>query len=183
MDIRIPKEISKELAEETGWHIGDGSMNYYLNKGSKKGLYSLRGHIIDDVEHYEKRIKAIIKTLYNLNIRCHKQDSTGIYGFQIWDDKIVFFKNKILKLPLGKKKDIKIPKVFLYDKEHIKSAIRGIFDTDGTLYLENKRGKLYPRIHIPTISEKLAKQLKKYINLLGINSTLYKEPRGHKDSS
>ena len=26
--IKIPKEITKDLAEETGLHIGDGSMNY-----------------------------------------------------------------------------------------------------------------------------------------------------------
>lgn len=25
----LPKEISLDLAEETGWHIGDGSMNFY----------------------------------------------------------------------------------------------------------------------------------------------------------
>jgi len=35
----IPKKITPELAEETGWHIGDGSMNYYNNKGKLKGIY------------------------------------------------------------------------------------------------------------------------------------------------
>ena len=43
-------KITPELAEEVGWHIGDGSMNFY--KG--KGLYQLRGHIEDDKEHYIK---------------------------------------------------------------------------------------------------------------------------------
>ena len=40
------------LAEEIGLHIVDGSMNMY----SIKGLYQLRGNIIDDKEHYQKRI-------------------------------------------------------------------------------------------------------------------------------
>jgi len=30
--MKIPSKISCELAEETGWHIGDGSMNFYKNK-------------------------------------------------------------------------------------------------------------------------------------------------------
>ena len=37
--ISIPTHLSAELAEETGWHIGDGSMNYYDNKGYNRGFY------------------------------------------------------------------------------------------------------------------------------------------------
>ena len=48
MSMIIPSEINAELAEETGWHIGDGSMNYYKSKGKLKGFYQLRGHIDDD---------------------------------------------------------------------------------------------------------------------------------------
>ena len=46
--MQIPDDISLELAEEVGWHIGDGSMNFYKNRGKVKGLYQLRGHIEDD---------------------------------------------------------------------------------------------------------------------------------------
>lgn len=31
--LKIPKEMSLELAEEIGLHIGDGSMNYYSKRG------------------------------------------------------------------------------------------------------------------------------------------------------
>ena len=46
--MQIPKNISSELAEEVGWHIGDGSMNFYKNRGKIRGFYQLRGHIEDD---------------------------------------------------------------------------------------------------------------------------------------
>jgi len=39
--IILPVEITCDLAEETGIHIGDGSMNKY----SKGFFYQLRGHI------------------------------------------------------------------------------------------------------------------------------------------
>jgi len=32
MKITIPSRINDELAEGIGWHIGDGSMNFYFNK-------------------------------------------------------------------------------------------------------------------------------------------------------
>ena len=31
-NIKLPRKITTELAEETGLHIGDGSMNFYKNK-------------------------------------------------------------------------------------------------------------------------------------------------------
>ena len=179
MELTIPKTISKELAEETGWHLGDGSMNYYKKRNLTKGLYQLRGHIKDDVIHYDIRIKTIFKSLYNLDINCHEQKSTGIYGFQIWDDSLINFKNKILNLPLGKKGEIKIPDVFLKESNLSKSVIRGIFDTDGCLYLEKRNGKLYPRIKISTTSVILSNQLKNEINKLGLRATKYTTKRNN----
>jgi len=168
----IPFEISKELAEETGWHIGDGSMNYYNNKGYRKGIYQLRGHFEDDKEHYIKRIKPIFKILYNLDISLRDMPSTRVFGFQIWSNKLARFKEE-LGLPLGKKLDIKIPDIFL-EHEILKIAIiRGIFDTDGCVYLEPKNNKLYPRLEIGTISEELGIQLVVILNELGLRATKY----------
>ena len=80
-NIKIPEEITTELAEETGLHIGDGSMNFYNNKGNFKGIYSLRGHICDDVKHYNSRIKFLYWKLYNLKINLRKMESTGFMDF------------------------------------------------------------------------------------------------------
>ena len=46
-DLILPKSYSKELAEETGIHIGDGSM--YLYK-EKYGVYCFSGHEQEDIE-------------------------------------------------------------------------------------------------------------------------------------
>ena len=170
--MNIPKTITPELAEETGWHIGDGSMNYYVNGNKKKGLYQLRGHKLDDVEHYNSRIKTLYKSLFEIDIPLRLMDSTGVYGFQIWSNKLIDFKTE-LGLPTGKKNEISIPKLFLNNKELTKSIIRGIFDTDGCLYLQKRYNKLYPRIKIVTTSKKLAKQLKEQIIQLGIRATSY----------
>ena len=169
----IPK-ISEELAEEVGWHIGDGSMNFYKNRGTLKGFYQLRGHMEDDKEHYEKRIKPLFERLFGIKINIRDMPSTRVVGFQIWNNDLINFKKKI-GLTLGYKYEIPIPKIFLSNKNLIKAVIRGIFDTDGGIYLEKKNNKLYPRIYIGTISVKLSDQLLKLLKDLEIRATRYSQ--------
>lgn len=172
MKVYIPKEISEELAEETGWHIGDGSMNYYDNKGFKWGLDQLRGHIEDDKEHYIKRIKPIFKFFYDINISLREMPSTRVFGFQIWSNDLIKFKED-LGLKPGPKIDVKIPKIFLENKNLKIAVVRGIFDTDGGIYLEKKNNKFYPRTYITTISEILSRQLLEILNEMGLRATLH----------
>ena len=181
-DLIIPTKISELLAEETGLHIGDGTMNFYRQKNKIKGSYELRGHIIDDRPHYDTRIKEIYKELYNIKVPLKEMRKTGVFGFQIWSDSLVNFKSKILGLPLGPKKEISIPYQFL-NKNHLKKAvIRGIYDTDGCLYIEKKRNQsLYPRIKFTTTSGILAKQIKKELVKLNIRATHYFHRRKEKN--
>lgn len=160
------------LAEETGWHIGDGSMNYYENRGKLRGIYQLRGHMKDDKLHYIKRIKPIFEKLYNVKINLRNMPSTRVFGFQIWNNSIIKFKEN-LGLPLGKKFNVTIPSKFLKNKELKIAIIRGIFDTDGCIYLEKKNKKLYPRLEIKTISFNLSEQLLNIFNELKFRVTCY----------
>lgn len=170
MEIKIPNKVTLDLAEEVGWHIGDGSMNYYNNKG----FYQLRGHIEDDREHYISRIAPIFKKLYGINLNLREMPSTRVFGFQIWSNELIKFKQK-LGLSVGKKFDISIPNIFLKEKELKLSVLRGIFDTDGSINLEKKNNKLYPRIYISTICPTLACQLFSLFNEMGLRATKYSE--------
>ncbi len=172
--MKLPSKISTELAEETGWHIGDGSMNFYKNHGKLRGFYQLRGHIEDDKEHYEKRIKCLFKKLFDIGVKIREMPSTRVIGFQIWKDELIEFK-KEFGLPLGKKYEIIIPKKFLAKISLKKAVIRGLFDTDGGIYLERKNKKLYPRMYITTISLELSNQLLKIFKELNIRATKYSQ--------
>jgi len=172
--MKLPSKISPQLAEEIGWHIGDGSMNFYKNRGQTKGFYQLRGHIEDDKKHYLERIKPIFKKLFGVVPSIREMPSTRVIGFQIWDNDLVHFKNN-LGLPLGKKLEITIPKKVLSKKGLKKAVIRGIFDTDGGIYLEKKNNKLYPRMYITTISFNLSEQLLNLFEELGLRATRYSQ--------
>jgi hypothetical protein len=58
------------------------------------------------------------------------------------------------------------------------AAIRGIFDTDGMLFLEKRRGKLYPRIEIKQASQILSKQIYQILELLDFRVTKHIDHRG-----
>ena len=116
------------------------------------------------------------KKLFNLDVSIRNMPSTGVIGFQIWSDALVSFKSSILGLSLGKKLDFPIPE-YLKEKELFFSFIRGLFDTDGTFYIENKRGKPYPRIEIKIICAQLSKDITELLNKYGIRATLYRYKR------
>ena len=175
--VTIPQKISPPLAEETGLHIGDGTMGFYNSRGKIKGSFALRGHLIDDRPHYDSVIKGLYKEVYGISISLREMQSTGVYGFQIWNNDLVEFKSKKLGLPLGKKMDITIPPFFLENKENKISVLRGIYDTDGCLYLEKKKNKLYPRIKFSTTSLPLIHQLRQILSELNLRATSYSHIR------
>ena len=174
----IPYIKDPDLAYETGVHIGDGSMNFYLNKGIEKGLYQLRGHILDDKQYYVY-LKSLYENLFGVRISIREMKTDGVLGFQLWSDELVSFK-KSLGLPLGKKKNITIPTIFLKEKELMIAVVRGIFDTDGCIYLE-KRRRLYPRIEIRTTSIPLSNQILNILKNIDIRATLYVIKRKNKN--
>ena len=155
----IPHNISEDLAEETGIHCGDGSMNHY-----KSYVYSLEGHIKDDREYYINHIKNLYKKLYNIDVRLRDRINAGVFGFQLGSKGLVTFKSCRLGLPLGIKSNIKIPEIIRKSNNKVLAAfIRGFFDTDGGIYLERKNNKLYPRIKINNNSEIIMSELKELL--------------------
>jgi hypothetical protein len=166
--VKVPSSLNEKLAEETGIHIGDGSMNIY----DGRFLYSLRGHRDDDFEYYTKHITAIYREVYNLDVRIRSWHD--VIGFQKASKMLVTFKQHALKMPLGRKGDIKIPYSIASDCSLACSCLRGILDTDGCVYLEKKSTGLYPRIEISSTSEPLVKQINGILNeFLKINGSCY----------
>ena len=71
-----------------------------------------------------------------------------------------------LKLPSNKEKcqNVFIPKQIIKNKKLLDGCLRGIVDTDGSLFLAKKSHRTdYPSIEISTTSKKLAKQLKEIL--------------------
>jgi len=129
--IRIPEKMTVKLAEETGIHIGDGNLHISTEEGKFKSYrYGITGDLTNEYLYHKMYIKPLIKEIYNLNISVLKRENKNAVESYCKSKVIVTFKNKILGLPIGNKRDIKIPEEILKNNEFQKRCVVGIIDTD-----------------------------------------------------
>lgn len=127
--IRIPEDITEELAEEIGIHIGDGNL-YVSGKKNIFYRYNISGDLLNELIYHQGYLKELMKKLYNLEPTLILRDNKNSVDTTIKSKAIVEFKNKILGLPIGPKRNIKIPDSIRINKDFQKRGISGIIDTD-----------------------------------------------------
>ena len=126
--IKIPAELTEDLAEDIGIHVGDGSL---YSHGKPYGPYefSYSGNILE--KEYMDHIVKLKKKLYNINkIRKYIYKNELRVNFNSLA--IATFYSKIVGLPIGKKKDIDVPDIIknCSDKKITAAFLRGLIDTD-----------------------------------------------------
>ena len=163
--INLPQKMSKELAEEIGVHLGDGCLrktrNYFSVRCDRKEEEYVKNHLI-----------PLYKKLYNIEPRLIFPKNLS--GFEIHSKSLFEFKHNILKIPYGPKIErITVPRTILEskNKEIYRSFIRGLFDTDGCIYIA--RGN-YPRISITIKSKIFMKQIYNMLKKLGFLPSIHK---------
>lgn len=134
-------------------------------------LYSLRGHKKDDYEYYTNHITPLYRDLYNIDVKIRSW--RDVIGFQKASKMMVTFKHSTLGIPLGRKGDIQIPHDIFNDVSFACSCLKGIFDTDGCIYLEKKASGLYPRIEISSTSKPLISQISAILEAIKIDSSCW----------
>ncbi len=129
--VKLPENISLELAEETGIHLGDGCLiNYFDSDGYFSFRYVLPKDLKDEEIYHEEFVVPLLKTLYGVNPLLLKRKDKNSIETRINSKIIANFKNKILGLPFGTKKYAEIPKIIFDNNELAKRCLVGIFDTD-----------------------------------------------------
>jgi len=175
--IKIPTELTEDLAYLIGVHIADGSMNVYRRKHAVDYPYKCSGHPINDKEYYKSVLKPLFKQVFNFDLKCF-YGADGCIFLKFNSKAFVTFCNKAIGLPLGKKSDIiKIPEVILRAPLAVKIAcVKGIFDTDFCLNFKNKNGKAhdYPVIKISVRSPFLIEDIANILDGLDFNYSKYR---------
>ena len=160
-------DITTDICELTGTFIGDGCFNCYKNN-----LYHVEfaGDSRYDLPYYEKRIIPIIKNIVpdinpHLYYGHNMENSLRVV---LYSKKMFIFIKDFLGFSPGKKTfDVKIPdKIILAGEEYMRATIRGIFDTDGGVFLDKRKmyKTPYPRIFLQTVSKPLYDQLFTYLS-------------------
>ena len=128
MTITIPKTNTNEFAEFYGAMLGDGCVY-----GNLSGI-CIAGHSTLDQNYHTHRLRHLIILLFGVEPKLYyskdqKSIRTVLYSKEI----ALFFRD--LGFPVGlKKNSLRIPPYFFADKALLRSCIRGLYDTDGTIY-------------------------------------------------
>lgn len=180
---------SEEHFELIGMYVGDGCIS--LN--DRYSEYALLGDIREEIEYYKSHViplfnRTIMMPILNKKVTGKPYSCMGVFGFHVFNPKIVnFFIN--LGFKPGPKTNIKLPEVITKAKPNLKKAfLRGLFDTDGSIYFErNYSAKSIihkrPKIKIGTTSIFLKEQLKEMCSNFGIKVMDKKPYKGRNDKN
>jgi DNA-binding transcriptional regulator WhiA len=154
--------ITEGVAELIGVIIGDG----HIYRKNRKYQIGIVGNSKTDLGYFEKLKKLIsaewnkevkIKPVHGTNAIRIVFDSKEICNFLINDMNIYHGRGKCQK--------VKIPKEIYENWDLAKHTVRGIFDTDGSIFVSKKPGiEKYPCMEITTTSKNLVYQLKSLLN-------------------
>ncbi len=122
-NVKIPKELTPELAEFIGIMVGDGHIEDRKRKDRNfENVYemSITGNIIDS-EYYYNYLNTLIKGLFNIPFCIKLQKSRNAIIVFKNSKAIHSFIKKITKIP-SRKDDIKTPKIIMNGSKSIKAA-------------------------------------------------------------
>ncbi len=156
-------ETSLEEAELIGALLGDG----HIYRRNRKYIVGFTGNPITDRDYFEY-LKKLISTVWHKEakikfreraVRIQLNSKSLVYRL-IEEFKIPFYKGKCAK--------VKIPKQIAKDWKLAKCAIRGVMDTDGSVFMADKPGSPnYPSIELTTTSKDLSEQVRNLLRNQG----------------
>ena len=147
--------LSNKLAEFIGILLGDGSLSE-----SQYDCSFVLNRTYD--APYMKYVSNLIFNLFE--VKCHfYQFKANAVRMTIYSKRLFEFLVNILQISYGSQ-DKFIPPYLLEDESLVKEVLRGIFDTDGSIYLSSKK-KI---INLRSKSEYLKKDITKLLSILKI---------------
>ena len=161
------------MAEFYGILLGDGCISRYVSQGRTRYEIRIDGNSLTDVKYYDY-LKKLISKVANKEVKIrYRKNCNGIY-IKFLDKEFANYLNKELDFPMGKKGNISISQKILSQELYVQKALRGFFDTDGSIYFTKNNSKIryYPIIELSTHSQALIKQLKEILDKKGFKTTI-----------
>ncbi|MBN2067405.1 MAG: hypothetical protein JW744_02975 [Candidatus Diapherotrites archaeon] len=149
-------DLTTEECELIGALIGDG----HIYRKNHKYIVGFTGHQITDKEYYLK-LKQLIWIAWGKKVNLKFREN----AIRIQFDSLEIVQRLIgrFKIPANKGKGSKvvIPEEISNNWNFLRHTLRGIVDTDGSIFIADKPGSpQYPSIEITTTSKKLAFQIR-----------------------
>lgn len=176
-DLKI--ELNSDLCEFIGAFIGDG----FIGRYGKSSMLQITGDATLDLDYYQSKLIPIAQKAFpTIRYRLSHKDNTLRLTF--YSKALVSLFNERFLFPIGKKcYTVRIPDEIAHSsQERVAATLRGIFDTDGCFFFDNRSlyRKPYIRIALHLSNPGLIGQVQSLLGSFGIasrttknNGTLY----------
>ena len=156
-------KITPGMAEVVGIYIGDG----HIYREGNKFQIGFTGSPKTDIELFEK-LKILIKKEWEKDIKFKIRANGLRIAFRSKEISNFLINELGLFYGEGKCEKVRIPEIIFNNWNLAKYTIRGIMDTDGTVFVSKKPGiERYPTMEITTTSVFLANQLREILSKKG----------------
>lgn len=167
--IETPKILTDDLAYLCGVLAGDGSISFRESKGT----YQLKcvGNPKNEKLFYFNILRPKFKRVFGFIPKIRYHDSKTTFGFVVYSKILINYLIEFIGLPKGRKYDsLRIPEIFLNNRELLINFIRGVFDTDGCITFKRryKDYPYYPVISIASRSELFVKDMTNVLKKIGL---------------
>lgn len=133
-NINAPEQIDERLAEFIGLLAGDGHVsriNYEISVTCHKRL---------DKDYVTNRVSKLFLDLFSLNAAIRESKINNVIKCSVHSKLLSEYLTTNFLIPRGKKKGkLHIPTQIRAEKGFLMSYIRGLFDTDGSIYCRRKK--------------------------------------------
>jgi len=157
---------NEDLAELTGFILGDGN----ITKADKTREVAVT--LNNDEEQIQERVVELFKRIYEGKIKIQERPDYGAnvvktYG---WDS---VSKTIEYVMPEGDKieNQVSVPNWIFEDEKYVKRCLKGLIDSDGSVYIQQQDGRKYTMINFKNKSKRLLKDFELMCKKLGINTS------------
>ena len=155
-------EMRALLAEDIGFHLGDGHMSASTRDSCFRYSFTYCGDMVKDKDYFLNKLIPRKVTLFGLRKKeyiFNKKRSAIYYSF---NSRHIFKFFYEMGIPSGRKTNMKIPSWIMRGNKEIKSSVlRGLIDSDGcfTVKRKYKSNPYYPVITFSSKSKNLIEDI------------------------
>ncbi len=135
-------ELNEDMAEVVGAFIGDGCISAYREGNRRRTVVLFTGNWKNDEAYYREKIVPAIRERFGGARRIYHRKDDNSLRYVLCDRRIIDL-FVMLGMPIGVKGNrLRIPSEIRADDRLARACIRGIFNTDGSVY--RRYSKRYP---------------------------------------
>jgi intein/homing endonuclease len=161
-----------KLAELFGIILGDGHLQEHQDKNKEryKGSYFVEITLNEGEKELINRTKSLLRDITKIEPKEYNKSGKAIRIVVHSKELVKKFKNLGLESGNKKENQVSVPKWIKEDKEFSKSCLKGLIDTDGSIYQDSRNNKSYLRIQFKNHSIPLLNDFSKMAENLDVKT-------------